>query len=1508
MLLPMTEGPKVSPPLVVLCGHRSGSSPFMSLLEAAGLHLGEVLPPSPANPRGYFENAAIVDINRRLLYEADRDWTCPPARLDYRLHQLDGLGKVAQQLSNASERWGFKDPRTLFTLPAWAAAVGECRLVGVHRNTLDIAKSLARRDGFTHDQALAIALAYAERLASAHRRLGFPIISFDVPPREFLERTRSVAEALGLSWDDDAAERIYDPDLVHHRSSAPQHRVDEYLSAAAEQPIGQLSKFSAGTIVHTWDRLPSDSVEALPRNLGPRYETARSELIRRVLDRHPGPSVMALLEEHPRPAPLAGFRTVFLDIDGLEDDNDSARWSHVVAPEILDTTPPDRVSDLLIAIERRLEPKAIAAIGGLIVDGDTYPTSYTFARSLLTASRSAPPYLHHLDQLAGSIVDSRLRLLAVERSPGGRTTLLLGNHQDLKSDGVAPHEIRQLLPKAHETIATLRDELEELRQDLLSRQEQQRRAEEEQRRFAEGQRQLRRDLGMVEGELAKIRRELSSAEEANRALRRQLEASRNENAALKKSLEKARGDLRLARNKYTRLRNRRTVRAALGLARPFRPLFRAVRGQPVRSRRPTLNAEAQLTEAELADRLRETRPNSGKTTGPLVSVVILTHNGATHLERVLKGLESTEYRDFEVIVVDNASTDGTDTLLSTEWSFPLKTIRNERNTSFSEGNNIGVTAAAGELILFLNNDVDPINPSWLGRMVEALEEDPKTIAAGALLIYPKRGDDRTDLTVQHRGIQLQIQNGPRARNISHTDPLDPSLNATVDVEAATAAALLVRRDGFDAVGGFDTAYVYGAEDVDLCLKLRQHGKIVVVGGAALFHHESSSQNAVRRELTRINRMGNWQHFAEVWGPTLTRTVRRRRLRLAHGPEVDIGVPTVAITLTRNDTSKGWGDYYTAHELGDAFAALGWNVIYAERFKDRWYKIDQPVDLVISLLDAFDVREGPKGAFTIAWIRNWVDRWLSRPWFDSFDMVVCASHLAAEEVAKRSRFDPAVIPLATNPDRFCPGHSVPTFEADFAFTGNNWGVGRKLIPLIDVRKDERFLLFGRGWGSDPHVGRYWRGELSYDLLPDLYRSVKVVLDDTASPTLPHAFVNARVFDAIAAGALVISDNVIGSQEIFDGLLPTYTNRQDLRSALDRYLGDDDLRKKTVAQLRERVLANHTYDKLPERFLKKVAPMVESPKVAFKIGVPDAEQAEKWGDTHFARAMSRALASHGFTSEIHLLPEWDSPHRQDCDVVVHLRGLTTYAPKPAQFNVLWVISHPDDLAPNECDKYDLVLVASKSFASKLATETSVPVVFMPQATDIERFSPQPVDPDLECEVLFVGNSRGKRRPAVDWAIEAGLPLAVYGSGWEGLIPDRYIVAEHFPNDRLSSLYASAKVVLNDHWPDMREHGFVSNRIFDVLAAGGVVVSDRVDGLSELFGDVVPTFASVEELDRVVSRLLRDSDERERIMKEGMERVRAEHSFVQRAAGLADLLRPRLEGRSKDLLGNTFDSITP
>lgn len=294
------------------------------------------------------------------------------------------------------------------------------------------------------------------------------------------------------------------------------------------------------------------------------------------------------------------------------------------------------------------------------------------------------------------------------------------------------------------------------------------------------------------------------------------------------------------------------------------------------------------------------------------------------------------------------------------------------------------------------------------------------------------------------------------------------------------------------------------------------------------------------------------------------------------------------------------------------------------------------------------------------------------------------------------------------------------------------------------------------------------------------------------------------------------------------------------------------------------------------------------VAITVASPSWKVATTWGDWHLAEALARSLERSGHTVRVQPLPEAGSPRSRCADVHLVLRGLARVDRASGQTHVLWVISHPEDLDDHELDAADLVLVASQRFAEALRERTDTPVDVMLQATDHERFRPLPVDPAHAHEITVVGKSRDVLRPMVRDAVAAGLRPAVHGTGWGHLVEPELVVAGEVPNADLPRVYSSAQVVLNDHWETMRHWGFVSNRVFDVLACGTPLVSDRLPELEAMFGDLVPTWETPEELGRIVAEIQADPAAARARSARARAVVLADHTFDHRADQFLGLLR--------------------
>jgi GT2 family glycosyltransferase len=204
------------------------------------------------------------------------------------------------------------------------------------------------------------------------------------------------------------------------------------------------------------------------------------------------------------------------------------------------------------------------------------------------------------------------------------------------------------------------------------------------------------------------------------------------------------------------------------------------------------------------------------TSDSAVSIVIPNRNGATpregltYLQMVLETLERQSFRDFDVTVVDNGSTDGSVSYLRERWP-GVRVVELSENAGFPTAINRGVEASAGRYVALLNNDIE-LSPDWLELLVAELDRDPGVgFVTGKVIRY----NDRDVIEQAGHDFYTCGRFEPRGLDEKDTGQYDERAPTAV----VTAAAALYRRDALEAVGGFDEDYFLYCEDGDACLRM-----------------------------------------------------------------------------------------------------------------------------------------------------------------------------------------------------------------------------------------------------------------------------------------------------------------------------------------------------------------------------------------------------------------------------------------------------------------------------------------------------------------------------------------------------------------------------------------------------------------------------------------------------------------------------------------------------------------
>ncbi len=318
--------------------------------------------------------------------------------------------------------------------------------------------------------------------------------------------------------------------------------------------------------------------------------------------------------------------------------------------------------------------------------------------------------------------------------------------------------------------------------------------------------------------------------------------------------------------------------------------------------------------------------------------------------------------------------------------------------------------------------------------------------------------------------------------------------------------------------------------------------------------------------------------------------------------------------------------------------------------------------------------------------------------------------------------------------------------------------------------------------------------------------------------------------------------------------------------------------------------HNPDPSISNFKRANAPSLKWKKnglrICIKIPVYNWKVADTWGDFYFALGFKKQLAKFGYDVIIQTLDEWYNGQDSDCQVILVLRGLSKYEPRSKALHLMWNISHPDKVTTEEYNSYDHVFIASKIWADEIRSRIGNKVSCLLQCTDPHVFK-SPFFP-IKSEVLFIGNSKGIFRPIIKDILPTDFDLHVYGHDWENILDRRYLKGSFIPHNKLYRYYGGAKILLNDHWDDMRKCGFISNRVFDALACGAFVISDHVEGIDEIFKDSLITYTSPNDLkEKARSYLERDHD-RVKISSKNEKVVKSRHTFNARAIEVDRIIR--------------------
>lgn len=316
--------------------------------------------------------------------------------------------------------------------------------------------------------------------------------------------------------------------------------------------------------------------------------------------------------------------------------------------------------------------------------------------------------------------------------------------------------------------------------------------------------------------------------------------------------------------------------------------------------------------------------------------------------------------------------------------------------------------------------------------------------------------------------------------------------------------------------------------------------------------------------------------ADDLGPTLVDAIDR----WLRATRVGIRIPAATAA-----TAETWGDTHLARAFRDALRAAGWPTRLHVRAD--W---DDPAigrdDVVLDLLGLHETA-APSGAVGVLWQISHPE--LARPdLYDRYDLAFVASDPFAAVMAEAT--DTPVRPLhqATDPDRFQPRPGGPAHE--LLFVGGWRQAGRRILEDL-LPTDHDLAVYGGRWTPDRIDPRHLAGgAVPNDELGAYYAAASIVLNDHWAGMRREGFLSNRLYDAAAAGAFVISDDVDGIYAEFDGGIVTYRDRADLARRIDAFLADPAARRDHADRARRAVLDRHAFAHRARVFIAEVEPLL------------------------------------------------------------------------------------------------------------------------------------------------------------------------------------------------------------------------------------------------------------------------------------------------------------------------------
>ena len=496
---------------------------------------------------------------------------------------------------------------------------------------------------------------------------------------------------------------------------------------------------------------------------------------------------------------------------------------------------------------------------------------------------------------------------------------------------------------------------------------------------------------------------------------------------------------------------------------------------------------------------------------------------------------------------------------------------------------------------------------------------------------------------------------------------------------------------------------------------------------------------------------------------------------------------------------------------------------------------------------------------IAWVINCERKWLNE--LNNFDYVLCSNN-KVKKYYESNAIKSYILPIGSNFDNvnFYKRHNY-----DILLVVNLFNRREIVDYIIRLKKTDKYKIKIIGKNLDNYLNRDelnlikedYYGFINEEDIKNNYLDAKIIIDDCNINTIEFGSLNKTIVDCISCKRLVITNNMIASNELFDNKLITYDSYESLINVIDTYLNNEKEYNDIVNQLYEHSKQFNNNKNYKHVFYNLNIFEKNNVKTDLVIKIcgnrkenftfTDSYQMD---DFVMAGNIKKELYNrYGLCSQICLINDWYNYDIYNCNNVLFLRGINIYNPNPKNNNMVMFLSHPESYTHNEFNKYNKIICCSKLFYEKIKTKLKLKeddIIFALQPIEI----PHEVEINKETKILydalFIGN-KIRERECISWLTKENFnKVKIFGKYWDDYNHIEPVILNIKSIEyNVHDLNCKSKIILNDTRTHMNHNWFINNRVLYGLISGNFVLTDNIKKIKDFKFANIYTFNNVDNL---------------------------------------------------------------